>query len=89
MRFVVMVTANEDSEAGVLPSKELITEMGKFNEEMARAGVLVAAEGLQPSSKGARVGLPEIRGSWSMGRSRKRLRAGAQAGAAGTRRSLA
>jgi hypothetical protein len=55
MRFMVMVKANEDTEAGVLPSEELLTEMGKFNEELAKAGVLLAGEGLQPSSKGARV----------------------------------
>jgi hypothetical protein len=55
MRFMVMVKANEDSEAGVMPSEELLTEMGKFNEELVKAGVLLAGEGLQPSSKGARV----------------------------------
>jgi hypothetical protein len=52
---MVIVKASKDSEAGVLPSKELITEMGKFNEELAKAGVLLAAEGLHPSSKGKRV----------------------------------
>jgi hypothetical protein len=55
MRFMVIVKANKDSEAGVLPSKELLAEMGKFNEELAKAGVLLAGEGLQSSSKGARV----------------------------------
>ncbi|HEY8104983.1 MAG TPA: YciI family protein [Gemmatimonadales bacterium] len=55
MRFVAMVKANKDSEAGVLPSEELLTEMGKFNEELVKAGMLLGAEGLQPSSKGARV----------------------------------
>jgi len=55
MRFMVIVKANKDSEAGVLPSKEILTEMGKFNEQLAKAGVLLAAEGLQASSKGARV----------------------------------
>ena len=55
MRFMVIVKANKDSEAGVLPSKELLAEMGKFNEELAKAGVLLAGEGLHPSSKGARV----------------------------------
>jgi len=55
MRFMMIVKANKDSEAGVLPSKELIAAMGKFNEEMANAGVLLAGEGLQASSKGARV----------------------------------
>jgi hypothetical protein len=55
MRFMMMVKADKDSEAGVLPGKELVAAMGKFNEEMAKAGVLLAAEGLQASSKGARI----------------------------------
>jgi hypothetical protein len=55
MRFMVMVKANKDSEAGVMPSEQLLTEMGKYNEELAKAGVLLAGEGLHPSSKGARV----------------------------------
>jgi hypothetical protein len=55
MRFMILVKANKDTEAGVLPSEELLTEMGKYNEELVKAGVLLAAEGLQPSSKGARV----------------------------------
>jgi hypothetical protein len=55
MRFMVIVKANKDSEAGVLPGKEILTEMGKFNEQLAKAGVLLAADGLQASSKGARV----------------------------------
>jgi len=55
MRFMVLVKANKDSEAGVLPDEKLLTEMGKFNEELAKAGVMLAGEGLQPSSKGARV----------------------------------
>jgi hypothetical protein len=55
MRCMVMVKANRDSEAGVMPNEQLLTEMGKFNEELVKAGVLLAAEGLQPSSKGARV----------------------------------
>ena len=55
MRFMVLVKASKNSEAGVLPSKELLAAMGKFNEEMARAGVMLAGEGLQPSSKGARI----------------------------------
>ena len=55
MRVMVMVKANEDSEAGVMPSEELLTEMGKYNEELVKAGVMLAGEGLQPSSKGARV----------------------------------
>ena len=55
MRFMVIVKANKDSEAGVLPDEKLLAEMGKYNEELAKAGVLLAAEGLQPSSKGARV----------------------------------
>ena len=55
MRFMVMVKASAESEAGVMPSEQLLTEMGKFNEELVKAGVLLAGEGLQPSSKGARV----------------------------------
>src|SRR6202163_689372 len=55
MRFMVMVKATQASEAGVLPDEKLLAEMGKFNEELVKAGVLLAAEGLQPSSKGARV----------------------------------
>jgi hypothetical protein len=55
MRFMLLLKANEDSEAGVLPSQELLTEMGKYNEELVNAGVLLAGEGLQASSKGARV----------------------------------
>ncbi len=55
MRFMVMVRATKDSEAGVLPDEKLVADMGKFNEELVKAGVLLAAEGLQPSSKGARV----------------------------------
>jgi hypothetical protein len=55
MRFMVLVKATRDSEAGVLPSQQLLAEMGRFNEELAKAGVMQAGEGLQPSSKGARV----------------------------------
>ncbi len=55
MRFALLVKASKDSEAGVMPSEALLTEMGKFNEEMVKAGVLLAGEGLHPSSKGARV----------------------------------
>src|SRR5579864_841788 len=55
MRFMVIVKADENTEAGVLPSTELLAAMGKYNEELAKAGVLLAADGLQPSSKGARV----------------------------------
>ena len=55
MRFMVIVKASKNSEAGVLPDQKLLTEMGKFNEELAKAGVMLAGEGLQASSKGARV----------------------------------
>jgi hypothetical protein len=55
MRFMVLVKADKNSEAGVLPTKELLAEMGKFNEELVKAGVMLAGEGLQASSKGARV----------------------------------
>jgi hypothetical protein len=55
MRFMVLVKATKDSEAGVLPNEKLLADMGKFNEELVKAGVMLAGEGLQPSSKGARV----------------------------------
>ena len=55
MRFLVMVKATKDSEAGVMPSEKLLADMGKFNEELVKAGVMLAAEGLQQSSKGVRV----------------------------------
>ena len=55
MKFMILVKASKDSEAGVMPGAELLAAMGQFNEELAKAGVLVAAEGLHPSSKGARV----------------------------------
>ena len=55
MRFMVMIKANQDSENGVMPSERLLAEMGRFNEELVKAGVMLAGEGLHPSSKGARV----------------------------------
>jgi len=55
MRFMMIVKANKDSEAGKMPSEELLTAMGKYNEELMKAGVLVDLSGLQPSSKGARI----------------------------------
>jgi hypothetical protein len=55
MKVMVMVKATKDSEAGMMPSQQLLAEMGKFNEELVKAGILLAAEGLQPSSKGKRV----------------------------------
>jgi hypothetical protein len=55
MRFMVIVKANKESEAGVMLDKKLLADMGKFNEELAKAGVMLAGEGLHPSSKGARV----------------------------------
>jgi len=55
MRFMVLVKADKNSEAGVLPDTKLLTAMGKFNEELVKAGVMLAGEGLQPTSKGARV----------------------------------
>ena len=55
MRFMVLVKANKDSEAGVLPDQKILTEMGNFNEELVKAGVMLAGEGLHPTSKGARV----------------------------------
>jgi hypothetical protein len=55
MRFMILVKADESSEAGVMPSSEMLTEMGKFNEELVKAGVMLAGEGLHPSSKGMRM----------------------------------
>ncbi len=55
MRFMILVKADKDSEAGVMPDEKLLTEMGKYNEELVNAGVMLAGEGLHPSSKGARV----------------------------------
>src|SRR5881396_491187 len=55
MRFMIIVKANRDSEAGVMPSQKLLADMGKFNEELVNAGVMLAADGLHPSSKGKRV----------------------------------
>jgi hypothetical protein len=59
MRFMVLVKASEESEAGVLPSQEMLAQMGKYNEQLANAGVMLAGEGLHPSSKGVRVSFPE------------------------------
>jgi hypothetical protein len=59
MRFMVIIKANKDSEAGVLPSTELLAAMGRYNEELVKAGVMLAGEGLHPSSKGARVRFSE------------------------------
>src|SRR4249920_3735065 len=55
MRFMILIKADKNSEAGVMPDEKLLTEMGKFNEELAKAGVMLAGEGLQSSAKGARV----------------------------------
>jgi hypothetical protein len=55
MRFVVLVKANKDSEAGVMPDEKMLTEMGNFNDELVKAGVMLAGEGLHPSSKGCRI----------------------------------
>ena len=55
MRFIVMVKASKDSEAGILPTREQLAEMGKFNDELVKAGVMLAGEGLQDSSKGSRI----------------------------------
>jgi len=55
MKFMILVKASKESEAGALPSQQLLTEMGKFNDELVKAGVMLAAEGLQPSSQAARV----------------------------------
>src|SRR5512147_2495345 len=55
MRFMILIKATKDSEAGVMPSEQILTDMGKFNEELVKAGVMLAGEGLHPSSKGKRV----------------------------------
>lgn len=55
MRYMILVKASKESEAGTMPSEQMLTNMGKFNEELAKAGVLLAGEGLHPSSKGTRV----------------------------------
>ena len=63
MRFMVIVKASQDSEAGVMPSTELLTAMGKFNEELVKAGMMEAGEGLHPTSKGARIKYADGQGS--------------------------
>lgn len=55
MRFMILIKASKESEAGIMPDEKLMTDMGKFNEELVKAGVMLAGEGLHPSSKGARV----------------------------------
>ena len=67
MRFMVIVKASKDSEAGVMPDTELLTAMGKFNEEMVKAGIMEAGEGLHPTSKGARIKYTTGQGSVSRG----------------------
>ena len=67
MRFMVIVKASRDSEAGVMPSTELLTAMGKFNEDMVKAGVMEAGEGLHPTSRGARVKYSGGQGTVSRG----------------------
>ena len=63
MRFMILVKASKESEAGMMPSEQMLTKMGKFNEELAKAGVLLAGEGLHPSSKGTRVKFSAIKES--------------------------
>ncbi|HWF59021.1 MAG TPA: hypothetical protein VN666_01735 [Nitrospira sp.] len=72
MRFMVIVKATKESEAGVMPNAQLLTEMGKFNEELVNAGVMLAGDGLQPSSKGARVRFSGSSAPSSMARSPRR-----------------
>ncbi|QHO72208.1 dehydrogenase [Bradyrhizobium sp. CCBAU 051011] len=67
MRFMVIVKASKDTEAGVMPSTELLAAMGKFNEELVKAGVMEAGEGLHPTSKGARIKYQGGQGSASRG----------------------
>jgi hypothetical protein len=65
MRFMVIVKADKDSEAGIMPSEKMLTDMGNFNQQLADAGVMLAGEGLQPSSKGARVKF-DVKGNTSV-----------------------
>ena len=67
MQFMVIVKASQESEAGIMPSRELLTAMGKFNEEMAKAGVIEAGEGLHPTVKGARIKYSGGQGAVSRG----------------------
>jgi hypothetical protein len=67
MRFMVIVKASRDTEAGVMPSTDLLTAMGRFNEEMAKAGVIKAGEGLHPTSRGARINYDGGRSAVSRG----------------------
>ena len=67
MQFMVIVKASQESEAGIMPSRELLTAMGKFNEEMAKAGVMEAGEGLHPTVKGARIKYSGGQGAVSRG----------------------
>ena len=67
MRFMILIQATADSEAGVMPSEQLLTEMGQFNEALVKAGVMEAGEGLHPSSKGARIKYGSGQGSVSRG----------------------
>ena len=67
MRFMVIVKASKDTEAGIMPSTELLTAMGKFNEELVKAGMMEAGEGLHPSSKGARIKYQDGQGSATHG----------------------
>ena len=67
MQFMVIVKASQESEAGIMPSRELLTAMGKFNEEMAKAGVIEAGEGLHPTVKGARIKYAGGQGAVSRG----------------------
>jgi len=60
MRFMIIIKANQDTEAGVMPDEKLMTDMGKFNEELVNAGIMQAGDGLHPSSKGARIKFPAI-----------------------------
>ena len=68
MRFMVIVKASKESEAGVMPEEKLLADMGKYNEELAKAGVILAGEGLHPSSKGARVRFSGSKRTWMFDR---------------------
>ena len=74
MKVMILIKANEDSEAGVLPDEKLLTEMGKFNEELVNAGIMLAGEGLHPSSNGKRVKFSGTKRTVIDGPERKRLK---------------
>ena len=88
MRFMVIVKASKDTEAGVMPSTELLTAMGKFNEEMVKAGVMEAGEGLHPTAKGARIRYQTGKAASAADRSRSPAILSAASGSSTPNRSM-